>query len=216
MKTIIFILILAFMTLNAGAQITDTSTTVENSTPEDTIAVTENDTVILHLKYEDIEIDGVLTDYMHKLNKLGYKNVGIEKGVGILTANIMGCKNAIVNVASSHANTKVYAVSVCYCFAQKEEELEERYNNIIKNLTETFGEPVAENDGSFSEFIYPGYESGWRNVKLIKNCMFKNEYGLAKIAVFQRNLYTLNIIYADHVNYEDALKERQHNKQGGK
>ena len=205
MKTIILTLMLWFLAFNTMGQTADTTEITEL---EDTASVSEADTVIIHLKYEDLEIDGVLTDYMHQLNKLNYKNVGIEKGVGILTANIMGCKNAIVNVASSHANTKVYAVSVNYCYAQKIEELEERYTDIIKNLTEEFGEPVAENDGSFSEFIYPGYESGWRNIKLIKNCMFKNKYGLVKIAIFQRNLYTLNIVFVDSVNYEATLEER--------
>jgi len=177
---------------------------------QDVVAELENkDSVkISHLKYENIEIDGAVTDYMHKLNELGYRNVGIEKGVGILMANIMGCRNAIVNVASSHANTSVYAVSVCYTYAQKEADLDGFYSTIIADLTKKYGEPTAENDGTFSEFIYPGYESGWRNTKLIKDCMFTTDEGYIKIAVFQRNIFTLNIVYADKVNYEKAKIER--------
>ena len=200
MKKIVFVLMMLAVTLNLKAQVTDT-------TDEKTANI-----ATAHLKYENIEIDGVLTDFMHKLNGLGYKNAGIEKGVGILTANIMGCKNAIVNAASSHANTNVYAVSICYSFTQKQADLENNYQEIIEMITKNYGKAVAQDDGSFSEFIYPGYENGWKNVKLIKNCKFETEYGFIKLAIFQRNIYTLNIVYVDAVNYKKALKERMQTK----
>jgi hypothetical protein len=173
----------------------------------DTLAGTDS-VRVQHLKYEGIEIDGTVTDYMHNLNALGYKNIGIEKGVGILSANIMGCRNAIVNVASSHANTSVYAVSVCYTFAQKAEDLESKYVAIIDTLTAHYGPPVTEEEENFQDFIYPGYENGWRNTKLIKSCKFETEEGYIKIAIFQRNIYTLNIVYADNLNYAKAKQER--------
>ncbi|MEE3447016.1 MAG: hypothetical protein VZQ51_00220 [Bacteroidales bacterium] len=67
MKTIILTLMLWFLAVNTMGQTADTTEIPEL---EDTASVSEADTVIIHLKYEDLEIDGVLTDYMHQLNKL--------------------------------------------------------------------------------------------------------------------------------------------------
>lgn len=164
-----------------------------------------NDTVrIPHLKFQGFEIDGPLVDYMHKLDTKGFKNVGIEKGVGIQTANIEGYKNCIVNSVSGNANTNVYLVSVCYTYANSADDLESGYQSMKQSLSAKFGSPVAEDDDTFEEFIYPGYEKAWRNTSLIKDCLFENEIGLVKLAIFQRGVYTLSIVMIDKHNYKKA------------
>ncbi|MBQ3690410.1 MAG: hypothetical protein II937_11210 [Bacteroidales bacterium] len=186
MKRVIFIISALFIALNLSAQ---------------------ND--VKHLEFQGLPINGTVTDYMHGLNAKGYKNVGIENGVGILTADISGFRNSIVNVASSNGNTNVYAVSVCFTYNQNENEILKQYEKLKNELSALYGEIVAEDDGTFKEFIYPGYEKAWKNVTLIKDCMFSTPIGKIKLAVFQRNIYTLSIVYVDNVNTEKARQERE-------
>ena len=157
------------------------------------------------MQFQGFDIDGSLVDYMHKLDSKGFKNVGIEKGVGILNANLEGYRNCIVNAVSGNSNTNVYLVSVCYTYASSPADLEPGYQNIKKKLIENYGEVAEENTGTFQEFVYPGYEKAWHDTTVPSDCKFITPNGIIKLAIIKRNMCTLSIVYIDKVNQKKAM-----------
>ncbi|NOT51734.1 MAG: hypothetical protein HOP10_10720 [Chitinophagaceae bacterium] len=110
-------------------------------------------TVIKHLTFKGIPLDGTLDQYVSKMKQNGFKHLSTEDGVAMLQGDFAGYKSCYVGVSILKQKDLVHKIGVLYPEKDTWSTLSGNYFDLKQLLTEKYGNPtdVVEKFDSRSE-----------------------------------------------------------------
>jgi hypothetical protein len=184
MKKLLLVLIVACFAINSWAQ---------NEKSE-------------HLNFKGVPIDGKLSDYVLKMQKSGFTNLGIENGVAYLKGDFAGYKECVVGVSTLKQKDLVSKISVTFPEQENWSALSNDYFSLKEMLTEKYGKP-SENVEMFQSRIQPEDDPSKMHEVMFDKCkyysIFITDKGRIELSIFGSidSSYVL-LTYYDKINSE--------------
>jgi len=163
-----------------------------------------------HLKFRDIELNGSITDFIQKLEKLGYSVKTNLNDIYLLEGDFIG-KTCEVIVVSSKKTKTVWKVKVNLPEGKSWYSLKSEYNSVKEQLTKKYGKPKD----TYEFFSKPYYEGDGYELQALKKdkCTYYSywEFENGIISLDMSTDCNLSINYEDKINV--AIKKKEKDEQ---
>jgi hypothetical protein len=95
-----------------------------------------------HLSFKGVPINGTLREYIVKMEKNGFTQIGTEDGIALLQGDFASYKNCMVGVATLKQKDLVSKITVIFPELETWSSLSSNYFSLKEMLTEKYGEPA--------------------------------------------------------------------------
>lgn len=109
-------------------------------------------TTSTHLTFKGIPIDGLLSEFVSKLEKSGFTKFGVEDGVQVLKGDFASFKNCLIGVTTLKNKDLVYRIGVIFPDADTWSSLSSDYFKLKELLTEKYGNPTEVEEDFQGDF----------------------------------------------------------------
>ena len=106
-----------------------------------------------HLTFKGVPIDGTLNEYVLKMKKSGFTQIGTEDGLAMLKGDFAAYKGCIVGVATLKQQDLVSKITVIFPAQDTWSTLSGNYFDLKEMLAQKYGEPskCVEKFDTYSE-----------------------------------------------------------------
>ena len=106
-----------------------------------------------HLSFKGVPIDGTLNEFVLKMEKNGFTQIGTENGSAMLKGDFAAYKSCIIGVETLKQKDLVSKITVIFPERDTWSSLSSNYYNLKELLTEKYGEPsdVVEKFDGYSQ-----------------------------------------------------------------
>lgn len=160
-----------------------------------------------HLKFKGVPIDGTLSEYVAKMNQVGFQLVETDDGEALLEGEFAGYKDCLIGVSTLKSVNVVNTIGVVFPAREDWSSLEGDYAHLKSMLTEKYGEP-ADVVEKFQGYANPQTDQDkW--IKLITDSciwytIFETENGDIQLSLERGDYgeYFVLLKYYDKINTE--------------
>ena len=165
-----------------------------------------------HLVFKGVPIDGTLKEYVSKMVKDGFTDLGSENGTAILNGEFAGYKDCNIGVTTLKQKDLVYKIAVIFPEKETWSTLSENYIDLKDMLTEKYGNPTEVVE-KFDSSYQPKDDNGKMfNVKN-DNCKYfsiwKTDKGEIQLSIQHKGFEScyVTLSYSDKIN-SDIIKTK--------
>ena len=164
-----------------------------------------------HLTFKGVPINGTLNEYVLKMKKSGFTQIGTEDGVALLKGDFASYKNCIVGVSTLKQKNLVSKIAVVFPDRDTWSSLSSNYFNLKEMLTEKYGKP-SECVEKFQSYTPSDDGSKMYKVQL-DACKYYTTYetekGTIQLSIKHDDLRGcfVRLVYIDKINSETIKKE---------
>lgn len=158
----------------------------------------------VHLTFKGVPIDGTLHEYILKMEKNGFTQLGTEDGIAMLKGDFASYKNCMVGVATLKQKDLVSTIKVMFPECDTWLYLSTNYFSLKEMLTEKYGEPsdcVEKFDG-----LEPRDDNSKMHAVKFDNCKyyttFETEKGSIQLSIDHDGVLSCYVLlaYYDKIN----------------
>ncbi len=165
-----------------------------------------------HLSFKGVPIDGTLKEFVSKMTRLGFWNIGKEKGMAIMKGDFASYKNCHVGVSTLKSKDLVEKIVVILPACDTWSSLSSNYFNLKAMLTEKYGH-AAQFIEEFQSYIEPlsddekMYKVKYDECKYSSN--FETELGTIYLSIRHdgTNSCFVSLVYVDKINSAEIKKD---------
>ena len=160
-----------------------------------------------HLVFKGVPIDGTLNEYVSKLEKDGFTNLGTENGTAMLNGEFAGYKDCNIGVATLKQKDLVYKIAVIFPEKDTWSMLSGNYFELKDMLTEKYGNP-SEVVEKFDSYSQPRDDQDKMHQVQFDNCKYfsvwKTDKGEIQLSINQQSVTSchVSLSYSDKINSE--------------
>lgn len=165
-----------------------------------------------HLTFKGVPIDGTLNEFVLKMKKSGFTQIGTENGIAMLKGDFAAYKGCIVGVATLKQKDLVSKITVIFPESDTWSSLSSNYYNLKELLTEKYGEP-SDFVEKFDTYSEPDDDGDRMHAVKMDNCKYYTNYetenGSIQLSIDHESVVScfVRLSYFDKNNSETIRKE---------
>jgi len=165
-----------------------------------------------HLVFKGVPIDGTLKEYVSKMVKDGFTDLGTEDGTAILNGEFAGYKDCNIGVITLKQKDLVYKIAVIFPEKETWSTLSENYIDLKDMLTEKYGNPtevVEKCDSSYQPRDDNGKMLNVKNDNCKYFSIWKTDKGEIQLSIQHKGFKScyVTLSYSDKIN-SDIIKTK--------
>ena len=157
-----------------------------------------------HLKFKGVPIDGTLDEFVSRMKRKGFRSIGSEDGMEILTGDFAAHKECTIYVSTLENKDLVSTIAVKFPNQETWKRLYGDYDNLKELLTEKYGQPSSVTEKFEDSYI----DSDFFRIHAVKQdeCKYETRYTTDKgdIVLWMEHDRFLNsfvmLAYKDKIN----------------
>lgn len=158
-----------------------------------------------HLTFKGVPIDGTLKDYTEAMKKAGFRYVGSQDGVSILSGDFAGFKQCIIGVSTLSNCDVVSRIAVLFPNRNTWSSLVGDYEQLKALLSKKYGNP-EESSEKFTAYV--GNDNGLKMHALRDDecewyTIYSTELGDIELSLVEGTSYltgAVRLVYYDKIN----------------